>query len=169
MANTVDEENAMQAEAQKEHAWLTRLAGEWSFEGEASQGPGKPPERATGTETVRTLGDLWAVFGGNGEMPGGGRATTQLTLGFDPKRRRFVGTWVGSMMTHQWVYEGTLDPSGKALTLDCEGPAMEGEGTAKYQDVIEILDDDHRILRGRVQAADGQWNELMVTRYERVK
>jgi hypothetical protein len=168
MGSTVEEKNPMQAETLREHKWLTKLAGEWESEGEA-EGPDGEKFRSSGTEAVRTLGDLWTLFEGSGEMPGGGNATTLMTLGFDPARGRFAGSWVGSMATYHWVYEGSLDSSGKVLTLDCEGPAMEGEGTARYQDIIEIVDEDHRLLRARVQAPDGQWNEFMVTRYERKK
>ena len=42
-------------------------------------------------------------------MPGGGTATTMMTLGDDPQKKRFVGTWVGSMMTYLSVYDGELD------------------------------------------------------------
>src|SRR3546814_14641181 len=72
-------------------------------------------------ERVRSLHGLWVVAEGNGEMPGGGAATTLMTLGYDPRRQSYVGHWVGSMMPHLWVYEGRLDDSGKVLTIDCEG------------------------------------------------
>jgi hypothetical protein len=39
-------------------------------------------------------------------MPGGGAATMFLTLGYDPQRERYVGTWIGSMMTHLWGVRG---------------------------------------------------------------
>ena len=32
-----------------------------------------------------------------------------MTLGYDPQKKRFVGTLIGSMMTHLWVYDGALD------------------------------------------------------------
>ena len=62
-------------------------------------------------------------------MPGGGPATTLMTLGYDPEKKRFVGTWIGSMMTHLWIYDGALDAAGKVLTLDAEGPSFAGDGT----------------------------------------
>jgi hypothetical protein len=34
--------------------------------------------------------------------------------------KRFVGTFVGSTMTHLWVNEGVLEAAGRALTLDTE-------------------------------------------------
>lgn len=49
----------MKAEAQKEHEWLHKLVGEWSFEGECGMGPDQPPMKSTGSETVRSLGGLW--------------------------------------------------------------------------------------------------------------
>jgi Protein of unknown function (DUF1579) len=31
-------------------------------------------------------------------------------------KKRFVGTWIGSMMTYMWVYDGELDRSERVLT-----------------------------------------------------
>ena len=99
----------MKTEPQKEHQWLQKLVGEWTYEGEATMEPGEPPAKMTGTESVRSLGGLWILAEVQGEMPGGGVATTMMTLGYDPQKRRYVGTWIDSMMTRLWVYEGALD------------------------------------------------------------
>lgn len=163
-------EPTMQAEPQQEHRWLQKFVGEWTFEGDATMGPDKPPEKFKGTESVRSLGGLWVVAEGQGEMPGGGGATTLLTLGYDPQQQRYVGTFIGSMMTHLWAYNGGLDAAGKVLRLDTEGPDMAAEGkTAKYQDVIEFKGDDHRVLTSRMLGADGKWQEFMKATYRRVK
>lgn len=160
----------MKTEPQKQHAWLQKLVGEWTYEGEAMAEPGKPPERFKGTETVRALGDLWIQGESKGEMPGGEPATMVITLGYDPAKQRFVGTWVGSMMSHLWVYEGELDATGKVLTLNSEGPSMAGDGSIqKYQDVIRVESDDHRILTSRAPGPDGKWNEFMTAHYRRVR
>ncbi len=158
----------MQAEPQGEHRWLQNLVGEWAYETEAQMEPGKPLEKFTGTEIVRSLGGLWILAEGQGEMPGGGAATMMLTLGYDPQRKRYVGTWVGSMMTHLWVYDGVMDADGKTLTLDTEGPDMFVEGKmAKYRDVYEFKSDDHRILTSHVLGADGNWLKFMTANYRR--
>jgi hypothetical protein len=163
-----EQETAMKVEPRKEHEWLQRLVGEWSYEAEASMGPGQPPSKARGSERVRSVGGVWIVAEGEGEMPGGAPATTVMTLGYDPQRERFVGTWIGSMMTHLWVYDGALDAAGEVLTLDNEGPSMTGDGTlAEYQDVVEVVSDDHRVLRSRVLAEGGQWREFMMAHYRR--
>ena len=158
----------MKAEPQKEHQWLQKLVGEWTCEAEATMEPGKPPEKSSGTESVRSLGGLWILAEGQGEMPGGGSATTMMTLGYDPQKKRYVGTFVGSMMTHLWVYDGALDAAGRVLTLDTEGPSMAGDGKmAKYRDVIEFKSDDHRVLTSHVLGDDGTWQAFMTAHYRR--
>lgn len=92
----------MNAEPQKEHAWLHRMVGEWTYEIEACMKPGEPPQKLKGNEIVRSIGGIWIVAEGRGEMPGGGIATTILTVGFDPAAKKFVGSWIGSMMSHLW-------------------------------------------------------------------
>jgi hypothetical protein len=158
----------MKIEPQKEHEWLHRLVGEWTCEAEATMEPGKPPEKSSGTESVRLLGGLWILAEGQGEMPGGGHATMMMTLGYDPQRKRYVGTWIGSMMTHLWVYDGSLDAAEKVLTLDAEGPSMAGDGTmAQYRDVIEFKSADHRVLTSHLRGNDGAWRSFMTAHYRR--
>jgi len=158
----------MQAAPQKEHQWLHKLIGEWTSEADMTMEPGKPSETCKGTESVRSLGGLWILAEGQGEMPGGGAATMLMTLGYDPQKQRYVGTWVGSMMTHLWVYDGSLDPAGRVLTLEAEGPDMAGQGkTANYRDVIELKTDDHRVLTSHTLGDDGKWHQFMTAHYRR--
>lgn len=158
----------MNPEPQAEHQWLQKLVGEWTSEAECVMGPDKPPEKFHGTESVRSIGGLWTMGEGRGEMPGGGAAVTIMTLGYDPARKRFVGTFIGSMMTHMWVYDGTLDAAGKVLTLDTEGPHFGAEGKlTKYKDIIEFVSDDHRTLRSQMLIDDGTWSRFMTAHYRR--
>jgi hypothetical protein len=55
------------------------------------------------------------------------------------------------------------------LTLDSDGPNFSGDGIARYQDLIEFVDDNHRILGSRVQQSDGTWNHFMTAHYYRTK
>lgn len=160
----------MQAEPQTQHQWLQQLVGDWTYESDCSMGPDKPRQKFTGSERVRSLGGLWVVCEGQGQMPGGGTATMMMTLGYDPQKGRFVGTWVGSMMTHLWVYDGELDPAGKMLTLSSEGPDFSAPGkTGQFRDIIELLDDGRRLLRSHALGPDGQWREFMTAKYRRVR
>lgn len=151
-----------------EHQWLQKLVGNWTCESECSMGPDQPPMKTSGTETVRSLGGLWTI--GEGVMGTGEEAgSSVMILGFNPRTKRFVGSFVASMMTHLWPYDGALDESGRTLVLDSEGPSFTGDGsTAKYQDVIEFIDDDHRTLSSRVLLPDGTWQHFMTAHYRRV-
>lgn len=157
------------AEPQAEHRWLDRLVGDWTSEAQCVMEPGQPPATFSGRETARSLGGLWILAEGSGDMPGGGTMTSVLTLGYDPARRLYVGTFVASMMTHLWLYQGRLD--GNVLTLDTEGPDFStgGETMARFQDIVEIVDDDTRTLTSRMQGADGQWQQVMAARYRRTR
>jgi hypothetical protein len=159
----------MVPEPTDEHRFLLKLVGHWRIEGEAMMGPDKPPETMTGTEHVRALGKLWTLGEGNmGQMPDGSDAVTLMTLGYDPAKGRFVGTFIGSMMTHMWIYDGVLDPALNALTLTAKGPNMSGDGSmTDYRDVITFLSDDHRTLESFMPGEGGVWNSFMKAHYRR--
>ncbi len=158
-------------EPQKEHHWLQKFVGEWTFEAECSMGPDQPPMKNKGQQIVRSLGGLWVISEGSSEIPDGGTCDTIMTLGYDPLAQRFVGTFIASVMTHFWLYNGTLDATGNILTLDTEGPDFTtNDGTmVRYQDIIEFLDEDYHTLSSQVLGAGGQWQPFMKAHYRRKK
>jgi Protein of unknown function (DUF1579) len=167
-ATKAEQELIMKIEPQQEHQWLTKLVGEWTYETEVTMGAEQPPQKATGTESARSLGGLWIIAEGQGEMPGCGAATTIMTLGYDPQKQRYVGTWVGSMMTYLWVYDGELSTDDRMLTLYSEGPDMTAENKmAQYKDVIEFKSDDYRVLTSHALKDDGKWYKFMTANYWR--
>src|SRR5262245_27692682 len=126
------------AEPQPEHLWLEKFLGEWESEGEIDIQLEKTElgsVETRGSETVRSLGGLWVVAQGIESIPDEDIEFV-LVLGYDPIGARFIGTWTGSVMTHQWVYEGDLEDDADELTLYAEGPSMTGTGKlAMYKDV----------------------------------
>jgi hypothetical protein len=114
------------------------------------------------------LGDFWLIAEGEGEMPDGDTGRSLLTIGFDPARGGYTGTWVGSMMTRLWVYEGRMDESGRELTLAAEGPDFSGTGMALYHDIHRIESEDRRLVVSKVRMPDGSWQEFMTAVYTRI-
>lgn len=157
----------MNTEPRAEHRWLEKLVGDWTCQGECVMGPDQPATKHEGVEVVHSLGGLWTVGQWEAEMPEGGTAKTVMTLGYDPVAGRFVGTFIASMSTHLWSYEGALDETGKILVLDAEGPSLSGDGTAKYRDKITFIDDDHRMLTSEALGPDGHWHLFMTAHYRR--
>jgi hypothetical protein len=158
----------MAPEPAPEHAWLQRMVGEWTMAGECQMGPGQPPERTRGSEVVRAIGALWVVGEGTCATTDGGGGTNIITLGFDPQKQRFVGSFVNSMMPMLWIYEGTLDAAQGVLTLDCDGPDFAHPGRmTKYQDVVTLTPDGRRLLASSVLGEDGRWHPIMQSEYRR--
>lgn len=160
----------MNAEPQQEHQWLQRMVGEWTSTMEMSGASDPECSGNAGTEVVRSIGGVWVQGESTGDTPGGVPSTMIMTLGYDPQKQRFVGTFLGSMMTNLWVYEGELSADGNVLTLDTEGPDFTVEGKiSKYQDIIEFKSDDHRVLTSQTLGDDGEWHHFMTAHYHRVK
>jgi hypothetical protein len=73
------------------------------------------------------------------------------------------------MWNHMWKYEGTLDDSGKVLTLMTEGPNFMNPGeSAKYKEVLELKDKDTKVFTSHVQV-DGEWVKFVSVEGKRVK
>ena len=159
----------MSTELQTEHQWLDKFVGEWISECECRMGPDQPSTKTQGAEIVRAIGGPWIVAEGKGEMPDGGTATTMMTLGYDPQHQRYVGTFIASMMTHLWLYNGSLDAASQVLTLDTEGPNFTQNAMAKYQDIIKFVNPDHRVMTSQIMGDDGNWHQFMTAHYRRQK
>lgn len=159
---------SMNEQARSEHQWLARMVGEWTYESECPAGSGLPPTKMLGTESVRAFGDLWVIGEGRVDTDQGSWRST-ITLGYNPASQRFVGTFVADMMSHLWVYSGTLDAATDTLTLDADGPDFSSESgrIAHYQDIIQLQGPDLRTLTSRMQGEDGQWTQIMQATYRR--
>ena len=154
---------------QKEHEWLQQLVGDWESEMEVSAGPGVEKSTCKGTSHTKSLGGFWVVTDVKSEMLGTPFTAVQ-TIGYDAKTKKYVGTWVDSMMNHMWKYEGTVDPTGKILTLEAEGPDMVHEGkTTLYRDIYEFKSKDHVVMTSTVKGEDGKWVTFMTGNSRRKK
>jgi hypothetical protein len=153
---------AMQASAAtEEHAWLQQLVGDWTSVAEVNMGPGVEPMKCESSEHARALGDLWVIAEAKSSM-GGTEFTSLMTVGYDARKQKFVGSWVDTMLAHMWSYTGTLDEKRTTLTLEAEGPDMtDPTKNALYRDVIEMQGKDKKILTSSMKGPDGNWIEFM--------
>lgn len=157
------------AQQQEEHKWLQQLVGEWDTRGVAEAGPDQPAFECEGTEKIRSIGGLWIVADGEINLMGM-TASTMLTLGYDPQQQKFIGAWVDSMMNHLWRYEGTLDDSGRKLTLLTEGPSYTAPGeTAQYKEVLELMNKNEKVWTSYLRSDDGEWVKFMSSTAKRKK
>ena len=153
----------------KEHQLLQKFVGEWESTAEGKMGPDQPVMTCKGTATSRMLGGFWLVTENDNEMMGMKIVAVQ-TIGYDPAKKKYIGTWVDSMINHMWEYEGTVDAAGKKLTLEAEGPNFVAAGkTAKFRDAYEFKSPDHIEVTSSMQGEDGKWVEFMTGQLRRKK
>ncbi|MDX1964287.1 MAG: DUF1579 domain-containing protein [Pirellulales bacterium] len=150
---------------QKEHAWLKQLVGPWEVELEAKDTEGKVLMQCKQNISYRMLGNLWVVA--DIEMLDGQNTILGLqTIGYDPKAKQYVGTWVDSMHNHLWNYSGSVDEAGKKLTLEATGPNMLLPPGAvpqmvQYRDAYELVSPDEMKVESSMQMPDGKWMVFM--------
>ncbi len=165
MTEETQQDARAQEEQRDEHRWLRRLVGEWTYEGRASMGPGMPEQTMRGNASTRPFGGLWIMVEDRTAPQTSDGRTSIITLGYDARKGRFVGTFLDSGSTYMWHYDGWLERN--RLTLEAEGPAMDGSGMATYQDIVEIVDDNYWILRSQLPGENGGWQEFMASHYRR--
>ncbi len=168
MSTETQEPMEMGTKPVQEHEWLNNLVGEWKAESEFVMEPGQEPQTSSGTESVRSLGGLWAFAHGK-SMMGECEMEHFSTLGYDVSFKEYRGAWFAAMSSHLWKTVGELSADGKVMTLNCEGPDMVHDGkTALYRDVIELIDANKRTMTSWSQDEEGNWVQFMKTTYTRM-
>ena len=154
---------------QKEHEWLQQLVGEWESVGETQMTPDAPVIKSKGTESARSLGGFWIVADGEADIMGAPFRSV-FTIGYDPEKKKYVATWVDSMTSRLWTYDGTVDASGKTLTFETRGPCPLKPGELmNFRETIEIKDKDHKVFTSSMQDEEGKWVKFLTVNYTRKK
>ncbi len=145
----------------KEHVWLQQFAGEWDSTSKSVATADHPAMQFSGKFESRMVGGFWVLNEMTADT-GDVQFIGIQTIGYDEEKKKYVGTWIDSMMNHMWKYEGTLDDSGKKLSLLAEGPNMLKPGTtATYRDSYEFKSKDHIIATSEMKNEDGEWLTFM--------
>ena len=115
----------------KEHLSLKEGAGTWDYVMKMREAPDKPEMESKGVETCVALGDFWIVFDIKTDNMMGMAWAGHGTPGYDPAKKKFIGTFIESMSSDRMLGEGTMDADGKVLTVNWEG------GHMKMREVFE--------------------------------
>lgn len=146
-----------------EHEWLHQYVGEWEVTSEMRMEPGAEATEMKSTESVRPIGPLWVLDEGSADSDGVAFKSV-LTLGYDPEKEAFVGTWIDSATPYLWTFTGQIDDAKKVLTLETEGPRWGEMGTsAKYREQHVFVDANHRTTSSSIQKEDGSWFTFLRT------
>jgi hypothetical protein len=152
-----------------EHERLKKEVGTWDATIKSwMRGPDSEPSVSQGVEEVKLMpGGLWIQSEfhgkfGDADFCGAGQS------GYDPKKGKYVGTWVDSMDTSIMIMEGEYDSASHTLTMyskgtDPSGKAYDAKMTSKFEG------DDNRVFTMHMKNDEtkGEYMKVMEISYKR--
>jgi hypothetical protein len=152
----------------KEHKLLAKQAGRWDAEMEYLDFETGKPARSKGISIRRQpLGGFWLIDNFQAEMMGmqfKGMGTT----GYDPLKKKLVGTWIDSMTPSLMVVEGGWDKDRKVMTLSGMGVGQDGKPSRTTLKTT-VHSDDRHVFEMFSQMPDGNDVKVMEITYTRRK
>ncbi len=151
------------------HAWLMRLAGEYTTENAFSPAPGAPSRRSVGTATLApVLGGRFLREESRSEA-GAGRSQEALKVwGFDEATGRYQTTWTYTGSTAILLLTGRASAEEDAVVY--EGQYVDGQRQRHTLGVeLRPLGPDRFRLGVRSFGDDGQEKATLVTTYTRTR
>jgi hypothetical protein len=136
-----------QSKPTAEHKILAADEGTWDGTIKAYMaGPESDPAVSKGVEVNTVMpGGLWLLSKFQGEfggMPFEGRGQ----FGYDPLKKKYVGTWVDSMSPTLSVLEGTYDAKTRTMTYVGEGVDPDTKSKYTQKMVTTTKDDGTRVF-----------------------
>lgn len=146
---------------------LRRDVGAWDCDLRFYADPNGPPATSQAVETNHMVGNVWVVGDFKGEMAGTSfHGSSQM--GYDPKKKKYIGSWIDSASPYPTAMEGSYDPSTKMLTIVGTGKDPNG-GETKMKLVTVYKEDDTRTMTMYIGAGGDQWQRIMEVDYRRKK
>lgn len=148
-----------------EHKKLTSQVGTWSAELSYMGEDGQQTKSKGVSVRKAPLGGFWLIDNFQADMMGM-KFRGQGTTGYDPAKKKYVGTWVDSMTPSLMVIEGNFDKTGKILTMEGMGQGFDGK-PAKTRLVTTEKDKNTHVFEMFTQMPDGKFMKTMTITYTR--
>ncbi len=123
------------------HKRLASMVGSWTTKTKGWMEPDKPPMEGQGTcEQKMLLDGRYLQQEYTGDMMGEPFTGINL-IGYDNHTKKYVSTWIDSMSTGIYYFEGTASPDGKTITQESryDDPVR---GPTTWQSITRIVDDN---------------------------
>jgi hypothetical protein len=142
------------------HKRLASLTGSWITKTKTWMEPNKPPEESTGTCKQKMILDgrfLQQEY--TGKMMGGTFKGINL-IGYENHTKKYLSTWIDSMSTGIYFFEGTASPNGKTITQESryDDPVR---GPMKWRSVSRIVNADTMAYEMYITAKGGKEEKMM--------
>jgi hypothetical protein len=157
------------AKPRPEHKVLAADEGTWdatvkTFVG----GPDAEPLVSRGTEVNEVMpGGLWLLSKFEGDF-GGMKFMGRGQYGYDPVKKKYVGTWIDSMSTILSVLEGEYDAGAKTMTYVGEGYDPDHKAKFTQKMVTKAKDEGTRVftlyMKFAGQPAEVKFMEITYTK-----
>jgi hypothetical protein len=154
----------------RQHEEMAREVGVWDAETTTWAEPNAEPEKGKGLETNRMIGKFWLASKFEGEFMGE-EFSGEMHLGWDPIKKKYIGTWVDTVSPFLFTVEGEYDVANHTLTCMMTGTsAMTGKPEVA-KNVTRYIDDDNKVFEMYmpVEGKDGEWWKMMEIKYTRRK
>ena len=148
------------------HKLLASMAGNWSTKTKSWMDPSKPPMESTGSCEQKTLLDgRFLQQDCTGDMMGQPFTGIGVT-GYDNHTKKYVSTWMDSMGTGIYFFEGTASADGKTIT---QGSSYDDplQGHLKLRGVTKLVDDNTQIFEMYSTDKSGKEMKMMEITYTR--
>jgi hypothetical protein len=148
------------------HKLLASMAGSWNTRGRCWMEPGKPPVESNGTSEQKMLLDgrfLQQEF--TGDMMGSPFTGIGVT-GYDNHTGKYVSTWMDTMGTAIYFFEGTASADGRTITQTgrYDDPI---QGPMEWRSVTRVIDDNTLEFEMYGTGKSGKEEKMMESTYTR--
>lgn len=145
----------------EEHSRLMADVGVWDAEISMVTPDGKTA--STGVEKVEKLGELWTVSNFKYEFMGV-PVQGHGTMGYDPEKKKYVGTWVESGSPYFSTLEGEYDEEKKAIVYKMQGKDEMGND-AEYRIITSSQDATHRSFELHAKIGEDEFMKVLDIKY----
>jgi hypothetical protein len=164
------QEGAPEVKPTAEHERLGKEAGTWDATIKTWM-PGKDSDPAVskGVEVGKVMpGGLWLLTDFEGKLADQsfhGRGQT----GYDPRKKKYVGTWVDSMSPAVLLLEGEYDPETRVTTMYAKGSEPDSGQPYEMKTTSKFEGDDSRVFTMYVRSENtkGEYLKVMEIAYKR--
>ncbi|MRR06278.1 MAG: DUF1579 domain-containing protein [Deltaproteobacteria bacterium] len=149
------------------HNLLGKMEGSWSVKSICWMEPGSPVESSGTSEQKMVLEGRFLQQEFSGDMAGSPFSGIGY-CGYDNHTGKYVSTWMDTMGTGIYYFEGTADAEGKTITQTCnyDDPV---QGPVKWRSVTRLVDDDTLEFEMYITNTSGKEEKVAEMTYTRSK
>lgn len=153
--------------ASPEHAVLKHEEGTWDATVKVwANGPDAEPITSKATETNRMIGEMWLISEFKGTF-GDQAFTGHGMFGYDPEKKKYVASWIDSMLPSIAMLEGEYDESKKTMTYLMDGKGMDGK--PQKSKLVTVQPDKNTRTMTMLSEVEGEFVKTMEIAYTRKK